>query len=617
MEENKLLDLTNSKLTLHGTPEDRGNYARKIKDLIHDLESDRNERKQINTKRRDFYSGNQGQYSNVVGVIQDTKNKKGHTNQVTNYAGKTAVKIAYTLANNPPKITIPSLDVNDETENIRAQAVQDHIDSVLNSRKNRFWKKTYRRAVFNQVVVADAAFRIFPLNGEIRIINHDNMDNIMVAWNGYDPDEYDCVIAESYVTVKYIEETYGIKVDTNLLEKVQKKAESGASGGWNNNEYNTKGSGQPGTSSLPSGNNDLPKLKLIDYDSEEAYVILIEGEIVQLILKDDINFPRISFWVFVKNIPNPPSPWSISDIDYLIDPQIELNDNDNRTSDYIAVGGVQRYVAYNMSDFDPASIKKSSGQVIFVTDPNGTSRFEPLQTNINNFPSDQYNQRKMSQIYDMGLPKVNYGASGADSGRSKAIDYQSSIDLTIFKRDAWELALQSLIEKIQIFGHMIHKDQNWWNDSEGNFVVRNADFDWTDILPVSASDKIVNVANKYNMIGLPLEEAFKELGYRNPTAMVEKLKKELSDPNLMILRSKQWDLSKGLLMANNEAATMAQSNLSETPPPATNENEQFPTLTSSQNEGAKPMMQKGGTTAFSSAKGMIDRMQQNRMAQGG
>lgn len=118
------------------------------------------------------------------------------------------------------------------------------------------------------------------------------------------------------------------------------------------------------------------------------------------------------------------------------------------------------------------------------------------------------------------------------------------------------------------------------------------------------------------MIGIPLVQAFKELGYRNPEAMVEQLKKELQDPNLMILRSKQWQLSEGLLTAQNEAATLAQTNQSETPPPG-GVNEQSPMLTSSENQpGAKPMSARQGTTAYSSMQGMVERARQNATAAG-
>lgn len=611
----ELLDTADSKLILDGTEKERDAWNKKIDSFIEALKPDRAERKNVYQKRRDFYTGNQGDYSNIIGVIKDVKNKRGHVNQITNYAGKTTTKIAYSLANNPPKLSIPPTDVTNDTERIRAQAVQDDIDRVLKEKQNSFWKKTYRRCVFNQVNLGDAAFMCFPdmKAKKIRIIPHDDMGSLMVGWNGYDPEDFDFVVAELHLTPQKIEEDFGIKVNEKKMPEA-KKSDQVSTGSWDaDNEWATRSAPTKTGNGLPSGKTNLTKLKVEYFDSVDYYCIRIEGELVQYIKKDDVKFPKIKFFTIIHNIPNPPSSWSIADIDYLIDNQIELNDNDNRTADYLRVGGVQRYVAYNMSDFDPESIKTSSGQVIFVNDPDGKSRFEPLQTNINNFPSDTYHNRKLAMMYDMGLPKVNYGASGADSGRSKAIDYQSSVDLTIFKRDAWELGLQDLFEKIQILEHFMHPELDWFDNEQGEFVVRTAEFDWTDIVPITQSDKIVNVANKFNMIGIPFEQAYKELGYRNPKAMVQTLKAELDDPALMTLRSKMWQLSEGILQAQNQAATMAQSNGSETMGPQT----PAPTLTSDQNSGsAQPMAAAGGTTSYSTAGGQIDKARQNNAARG-
>lgn len=613
MEEN-LLDLAGSKLILQGDKKQQKMWSKKIDAAIDDLKQDKGERTVVYRKRKDFYRGDQGDYSNINGIIKDNKQKKGHTNQTTNYAGKTVVKIAFGLANNPPKMTTPPTDITDDMENVKAQAVESYIDSILDSRINRFWKKTYRRASFIQSQLGDVAIKTYidPVTKEIKICGHDDMETISVGWNG-EPGEFDFVIVENHITPELVGELYDIKVNSKALNTI-KKDEYNATGGWNNGGQWTTG-GSKGDS-LPSGKNKLPKVKVVEYDSKDVYAIKIEGELVQLIVKDDVNYPRLKLWTIVPNIPNPPSPWSIADIDYLIDIQVELNENDNRTADHLRVGNVQRYVAYNLNDFDPESIKTTSGQVIFVDDPDGKARFEPLQTNINNFPDDQYNSRKIQQMYDMGLPKVNYGASGADSGRSKAIDYQSSVDLTQYKRDAWELALQDIAEKIQILGNYLIGDEfDWFTDNQGNFITRIVEFDWADALPISQSDKIVNIANKYNMIGIPLEQAYKELGYRNTGAMVEALKKELSDPNLMILRSKMWTLSQGILEANNAAMVMAQSNGATDMPAGANQ--ASPTLTSSDNQAnSKPMASKGGTTSMSSAAGVLDKAQQNMRAGG-
>jgi len=615
MEDKELLDLKESRLILEGTPEDQKQWGIRIGNFADDLAGDRAERKNTYVKRRDFYTGNQGDYSNIVGIIKDTKQKRGHTNQVTNYAGKTVVKIAFGIANNPPKYTVTPSDANDDLETVRTQAVEDYIDTVFEHKKNRFWRKTFRRQAFHQSEFGDAAIKTYPNveKKEICIEGHDDMSTIMVGWNG-NPGEFDFVIAEMEITPQAVFDKYGVRVNEKALGSLPKD-DSQSSGSWDNNQWGTKSPGKKGTSDLPSGKTKLPKVRVQEFDSEDVYAIKIEGELVQLVFKDDRTYPKVKYWTIISNIPNPPSPWSIADIDYLMDSQIELNENDNRSSDHLRVGNVQRYVAYNMNDFDPESIKTSSGQVIFVNDNgDGKSRFEPLQTNINNFPDDQYHNRKMQQMYDLGLPKVNYGSSGADSGRSKAIDYQSSIDLTQFKRDSWELALQEIAEKIQIFGNFLHGEEyDWFTNADGEFVVRNMEFDWTDILPVSQSDKIVNIANKVNMIGLSIKTALKELGYRNVDAEIAQIKKELQDPELMILRSKMWQLSTGILQANNMAAMASQGQVGDNPNP----NQASPTLTSEQNTGAsKPMASKGGTTSYSSAAGAIDKARQNQGAKG-
>ncbi len=614
MDEQKLLDLSESTLILQGDEVEQKRFKKLINDRDTDLQPDLLERIPVYQKRRDFYTGNQGQYSNVTGILKDTKQKRGHTNQVTNYAGKTVVKMAFGLANNPPTQTIDPLDSIDDIEVIKAQAIENYVDDVF--KKEKFWKKTYRRAVFIQGEYGDVAIKTYLEDKRIKICAHDNVETIKVGWNG-NPGEFDFVIVENYLTPATIREQYGIKVNEKLLSQISPNKQKNTAGGHDDNQWATKNGDVAGQTQLPSGKSKLSTVKVTEYDSENVYAILIQDELVQLIFKDDENYPRIKYWTIVGNIPNPPSPWSIADIDYLMDIQIELNENDNRSADHLRVGNVQRYVAYNMDDFDPESIKTSSGQVIFVNDPDGKSRFEPLQTNINNFPDDQYHQRKLNQIYDMGLPKVNYGASGADSGRSKAIDYQSSVDLTQFKRDAWELALEDIIEKIQIFGNfLLGEGVDWFTDSEGQFVTRNVNFDWSDALPISQSDKIVNIANKFNMVGLSLKQAYKELGYRNPQTMIDELKKELQDPDLMILRAKAWPLSQGMLEANNIAATMNMT-MQGADPAAAGGGEPSPTLTSEQNQGSsQPMAAKGGSTSFSTPAGMIDRARQNLQAKG-
>ena len=237
----------------------------------------------------------------------------------------------------------------------------------------------------------------------------------------------------------------------------------------------------------------------------------------------------------------------------------------------------------------------------------------------------------------MGVPKVTYGASGADSGRSKAIDYQSMVDLLIFKRDSWELALDQVMEKIQILGDFYFKYDFFKDPAIEKFVIRHAEFDWADILPVTQGDKVVNVLNKVTM-GLPFEYAFKELGYRDVDAILDAMRREAKDEDLMMFRSKMYQLAGGIVEAQKRAQAQIQG-MEETPgvaagsPPAGGEmvtpgfggpgapavNQPGPVLSQTQNQGREsslPMAQRGGTTSFTSPRGFIERTRQNLQAAG-
>lgn len=617
------LDLKESRLVLEGDKKQQAEWNKRIDDRASYLKEDQQFRRGVYSKRFDFYRGDHANYTNIIGLSQ--KQKKGHANAAINYAGKTTVKIGYSLANNPPNITIPARKVSEkyvDIERSRAQGVEDFQDEVF--KENQFWKSSYRRACFNQVLSADAAIKIYPCNKgtkdnpvwSFKIVNYEKMENLLVGWRSDDPTKFDYVIAEDYRSIQSIFDEFGVKVPDKMAEEAEKNKQIG--GGGSGHSDNKQWESGAGANSLPTGANKIPTVKVQEYDDENVYALRIAGELVQLVFKDGKTAPKLGYWVIIHNIPNPGSPWSISDIDYVIDPQIELNEASNEERTYIRVGANQKYVAYNMNEFDPESVKTGSGGVIFVDSPDGSSRFEPLPTNVNTFPIDTYIDRQQKFLYDLGLPKVSYGSTGGDSGRSKAIDYQTMVDLVVFKRDAWELALDQLSEKIQILGDFYFGDMLdiFKDPMTGQRVIRHPEFDWTDILPVTQGDKVVSIVNKVQM-GLPFSIAFKELGYRDVDAVLAEIRRESADPALMTYRSHMWQLTQGIVQAQQQAmATTGTTDMTAggaTPDP----NQAGAILSTAQNDGRSsslPMAQTGGTTAYSSPQGAMAMKQQNMAA---
>lgn len=623
------LNLTNSLLILDGDEEERKKFSDKIDNCSDYLKKDKEERKKVYTRRRDFYQGNHGKYTNITGL--QNKEKQGHANAVINYAGKTVQKIAQGMSNNPPSVTFPIDELYKpeeseyEVEETRTQAVEDFVGTVL--KRNKFYKRSYRRACFNQSEIGDYAIKVYPVNigtkdkpsWDIRVVNQEKMEHLLVGWRGDDAKEFDFVIVEEMRSVQSIEEEWGVKIPkADIVFNGQNNPNSQASS-HNSNQYATKTSMRTGQADLPSGEILVPSVLVQEYDDLNVYAIKIAGKLAQYVKKDGKTFPKMKFWVLGENIPNPGSHWSIADIDQLIDVNIELNEASNEERDYIRVGANQKYVAYNMSDFDPESIKTGSGGVIFVESTDDRSRFEPLQTNVNTYPADVYINRIKKHIHDMGIPEVTYGASPSSSGRSKALDYQSMIDLITFKHDSWELTIDEVSEKIQTLGYFYFRHDFFTDAKTGQFKARSPEFDWSDILPVTQGDKIVNVLNKVQ-IGLPYKLAFKELGYKDVDAVVNMMKKEANDPELMLFRAKMYQLTSGVMQAQAQAQAMSQQGIGEeTGGMDVNAQNASPTLTSSQNEGREsrlPVSAKGGTTSYSTSQGMIDQARQNLTAQG-
>jgi len=597
-ETNKIIDTKDSKLVLEGTKKERDEKKKEIIELLSYGESDRLERKRVIEVRRDFFEGNHGKYTNITGLIK--KEKKGHANAVINYAGMTAIKLYYAVGNNPPKTTFLPIDIIVDEEVVNTQMVENFCERVM--WRNKFWKRGYKRGAMNQIVLADFAIKVYydKNDKDIKVINVEKPENLIVIWRGDDLQEYIGVAHKELISVKAIKDEFGIEVKPDVTPKGS-KGEVSKGSHQAGQEYTTKSSEQTGRGNVPEAKLTAPSAWVVDWWDEEINVVLIGENLVQYV-KHNWNFNP---YTIGHNIHNPGKPWSLSDIDFLIDPNVELNEVSNDERDFIRVGANTKFVAINMPDFDPESLKPGSGQVIFVDGPDSDFRALPIQ--VNTFPADSYANRMKKHLHDLGIPEVTYGGASGVSGRAKAIDYQSMLDKVDDKRDAWELVLRGVYDRIQILGQKYFPAE-YWNGPDGNFEIRQVDFDWHDILPITQSDRIVDIINKVQGLGLPLRTALAELGYKDVEAIVELIKKEARDEDLAPIKAKMWALLPGIREAQEEVV--------EATPEA---NVPGPTLTRAQNQGREsklPMATREGTVSFTTPRGMVEQQRQNLRARG-
>ena len=332
-------------------------------------------------------------------------------------------------------------------------------------------------------------------------------------------------------------------------------------------------------------------------------------------------------------------PWSKGFIDDLVDPQIELNDRSGEEGDLVRVGSHMKFLVVNMPDFDPSSIKPGSGQVIFLEGEDVD--FRPLQMSISPFPSESYIDRTTEHLFNLGLPKIALAAGTAPyTGRVAAIQYQPVADIAQNLRMKWEVVLTDLISTIQQYfidyfpeTHQFMKESIYNEDSktyeDGEMTIREVEFDWENILPLSRSDKVVDASTMRDRNAISLHSYLELTGFKDPQKEIKKLKKEMNDEELVATMTKFQQLSSGAVRAQIDAAQKMRSaeeanaetmgSMEELANKASAANTPAPILSPEQNSGRRGVSTSTGTPTGQTAtlKGSVAQASQNINAQQG
>ena len=482
----------------------REEISDRIKENLDKVEkSDNQERNPVLEKRKDFFEGRHHKWTNVLG--QAMKQQEGHIQVVINYILKFAQKVHQSLTNTPPKIKIKGKDESNEVEVLRAEGVEQAIYDVLNDQDNEFFKRIFKRAGMNQVRDGDFMLECKVVEDlekgkHIEISHTESLEKIFVLWDDAAGSSLTGAAYRDLWTVSKIKRDFGYDADPVSESEATVTPTS-------RDEYGMFASGGR-NAGVPSGQNRLPKAKITDYWGYEVIkqklkvvnLIWINAEVVQFVVTDYKRLPKFIGHSFIS----PGKPWSMSFIDPLIDPQVELNDRTGEEGDLIRVGAHMKFVVVNMNDFDEKSIKPGSGQLIFLEGENVD--FRPLPMNITTFPSDTYLNRILDHMFNIGIPKITLAAGTAPyTGRVGAIQYQPFADIINELRVQWEIVMNQMLIMIQQYFidyfpelHPLMResiyDPETQEYSDGEMIIRNVEFDWDNVLPLSRSDKVIDAA---------------------------------------------------------------------------------------------------------------------------
>jgi hypothetical protein len=623
--------------------EDRDKISERISSDLENLIQEVDARKTVINKRRDFYEGRHERYTNVVGLTN--KMQQGHINAVFNYIQKFVQKLHQSLTNAPPKIKIKPKDEADEIETSRAEAVETAVRNILN--ENKFFSVIFDRCGMTQIRDGDFAIGCQVMEDgktgkHIEITPIEDLLKLLVWWDDSSGNSFSAIAFSDMWTLTRIKREFGIDA-----EPYRETEPSGKQGSHLKDQYgmfSNLGVTSGASNGTVTGEVKLSKAKVTDYWGYEVVkgevkvvnIIFINREMKQFIVTDYEKIPRFIGRSFV----NPGRAWSTSFIDGLIDPQVELNDRTSEEGDLIRVGAHMKFLVVNMPDFDADSVKVGSGQCIFIEGEGAD--FKPLQMPASPFPSEAYLNRVMEHLFNIGLPKIALAAGTAPyTGKVAAIQYQPIVDVVSKLRTQWEIVMEDLVKVIQQYlidyfpeSHAFmreHITDELGNSSDGQPIVREIEFDWDNVLPLSRSDKVVDASTLRDRHAISISTYLEQAGFSDPEAEIKKLKKEAKDPELLTIMEKFLQLSPAALKATLDSqraqATQAQelqAQSAEAQAAATAANPPTPAstppiLNSSQNQDRRGVGSSSGTPTGQTATpaGAVAQTTQNINAKAG
>ena len=604
------------------------------------LKEEVSDRLPIIQKRRNFYEGAQEGYTNVVGLTN--KMQDGHILAVFNYVMKFVQKLHQVLTNSMPKIKIVPEDEADEVETIRSEMVEKTIRKIL--RDNKFWNIIYKRCGLTQIRDGDFSFDCKVMEDStdgkhIEITPTEDLLKLMVWWDDASGSSFSAVAFRDMWTLSKIKREFGIDV-TGYSEP---GGSIPSKGDHLRNQYGLFATSSSISKTTPSGETKLEKGEVVDYWGYEVIgqevkvlnIIFINRKMKQFFVTDYKKIPRFIGHSFV----NSGRPWSTSFIDPLMDIQVELNDRTSEEGDLIRVGAHMKFLAVNMPDFDADSVKPGSGQVIFIEGEGAD--FRPLTNNMTPFPSEAYLSKVLDHLFNIGLPKIALSAGTAPyTGRVASIVYQPIIDIVSELRIQWEVVLEDLIKTIQQYlidyfpethtfmREHIETDENG-TSYDGDPIIREVEFDWDNVLPLSKSDKIVDASTMRDRHAISLYTYLEQAGFTDPNSEIKRLKKESKDSELMTIMEKfsqyapgvvtaQLDAQKKMQTAQEEMAGANAGQIAEATPTGT-PSANTPILHSDQNSGKRGIPAGTGTPTGQTAslKGNVAQKTQNINAAAG
>ena len=353
------------------------------------------------TKLREFFDGDQWEYIPEAG---------GHL-RVYNYVATTVFNYTAFMTNEPVEFDVPPREITDPIEIVRAETKETILKEIL---KDNEFNIQFEEAAQNGSLLGDS-FILGPfyddLNKRIYFQNVKKPENIKIVWSDDSYREMEGFIHNYYLSLEKAERIFKAQLKEKGINLI--------------------------ATLMPSSDKTTSQqmVEIMEYWDDERRVLIINNRLLDY---TEHNWGFIPL-LYVRNIPHPERPWGISDVENMLDSQVEYNEKNQDVSEILKASAFPTIFGKNLK---PMQIQSGLIQLIdigdeaeLMPDPRRAGA-APIEVALNNRRGDIFNIS--------GINEVLYGGTTVRqaTGRALSVLMQSVNNRIKGRQGRWGVALQ-------------------------------------------------------------------------------------------------------------------------------------------------------------------------------
>ena len=463
---------------------------------------------------RNFFEGDHWSY-----IKED-----GTPIRVYNYCRTTVLNYTAFLANESPEDDVPPRDVTDEIEVARTTEVENILREI---KEDNEFPIVFSEAVQNQSLLGDC-FIFGPyiewvkVPGSkkklprVRFKNIKRVENVRPLWSDEDFTEMEGFILYHRISVRKAEKVYSEQMKERGIRSLAATP--------------------PVNYQQPTGN---PMCTVKIYWDEKYLLAMVEDRVIDFKIHNWGFIPGI----FVPNIRYPTRPWGVSDIEDILDSQVEYNEAVSATRGKINQVAIPHI--FYAGEEEPLDYQAGQAQLIKLSPD---ARVFPDPMGQSTAPFDIYMGNRKSDIHQLSMiSEIFYGGAmtAKATGRALSVLMQGVNNKVKLKQQYWKVALQKLNANILRLVEVYAPNAKML--IQGYY---KTDIFFPSILIRNVTEEI----NKFNMKLQSQYTTMKNLGIPAPKEEQKVMKREWEDMDLAIEISRNPGMRMEIQRIMREAA---------------------------------------------------------------